>query len=205
MAQGPGADRLQHILQASTSYREHLNSPSNHPGMFSPQGLSRGPRESSSLSPTPGGHLHDANTLPPFPDAPTAELPPIQSHSDRFGSASKHTLPSLSSVTGVPPPALPPIQHRQPEPIKHWPSLNPLTAFYAPSHMQPAEPPQHMDRGLSPTSPDRSYEHRAGSVSLDDPAVRAAAEALGELRAGMSLHFRIPVEGVRPYLPCSPI
>ena len=157
--------------------------------MFSPQGLSRGPRESSSLSPTPGGHYHDENTLP-FPDAPTTELPPIQSHSDKFGFASNHTLPSLSSVTGVPPPPpLPPVQRRQPEPIKHWPSLNPLTAFYTPSHVQPAEPPQHVDRRLSPTSPDRSYEHRSGSVSLDDPAVRAAAEALGELRAGMSMHY----------------
>lgn len=153
--------------------------------MFSPQGLSRGPRESSSLSPTPGGQLHNTNTLP-FSDAPTTELPPIQSHSHKLSSASNHTLPSLSSVTGVPQPPLPPIQHRQPEPIKHWPSLNPLTAFYAPSHVQSAEPPQHMNRGLSPTSPDRSYEHRAGSISLDDPAVRAAAEALGELRAGVS-------------------
>ncbi|KAM7199480.1 Transcription factor Opi1 domain containing protein [Naviculisporaceae sp. PSN 640] len=99
---------------------------------------------------------------------PSTELPPIQSHSDKFASASNNTtLPSLSSVTGGPPPPLPPMHQRQPEPIKHWPSLNPLTAFYAPSHVEPP----------------KTVQPRAGSVNLDDPDVRAAAEALGELRA----------------------
>ncbi len=35
-------------------------------------------------------------------------------------------------------------------------------------------------------SPDGLYNGRGGSVSLDDPDVRLAAEALGDLRAGTS-------------------
>jgi hypothetical protein len=39
---------------------------------------------------------------------------------------------------------------------------------------------------VSAASPDCLYDGRASSVSLDDPDVRLAAEALGDLRAGMS-------------------
>jgi hypothetical protein len=39
---------------------------------------------------------------------------------------------------------------------------------------------------ISAASPDRTHELRASSVSLDDPDVRLAAEALGDLRAGAS-------------------
>ncbi len=38
---------------------------------------------------------------------------------------------------------------------------------------------------VSAASPERYYDGRAGSVSLDDPDVRMAAEALGDLRAGV--------------------
>lgn len=38
--------------------------------------------------------------------------------------------------------------------------------------------------GASAASPDRFADGRASSVSLDDPDVRMAAEALGDLRAG---------------------
>ncbi|KAM7184723.1 clock-controlled protein 8 [Rhypophila sp. PSN 637] len=113
-----------------------------------------------------------------FSDGPGTELPPIQSHTDKLASPANHTLPSLSSVTGGPPPPLPPIHQRQPEPIKHWPSLNPLTAFYTPSHVEPPRPVRSMA-----TSPDRSYGQRAENVNPDDAKVIEAAEALGQLRA----------------------
>ncbi|KAM7212360.1 clock-controlled protein 8 [Rhypophila decipiens] len=113
-----------------------------------------------------------------FADSPGTELPPIQSRTDKLASPSNHTLPSLSSVTGGPPPPLPPIHQRQPEPITHWPSLNPLTAFYTPSHVEPPRPVRSMA-----TSPDRSYGQRAESVNPDDAKVIEAAEALGQLRA----------------------
>ncbi|KAH8890207.1 Opi1-domain-containing protein, partial [Thozetella sp. PMI_491] len=106
-------------------------------------------------------------------------------------------LPSLSSVTGQQPQrySAPPPQPSEPSPpgANHWPSLNPLTAYYTPSHVQSAESPQKMDidaaapgsgsGAVGPASPDRYYDGRAGSVSLDDPDVRLAAEALGDLRA----------------------
>jgi hypothetical protein len=40
---------------------------------------------------------------------------------------------------------------------------------------------------LSAVSPDGRLDGRAGSVNIDDPDVRLAAEALGDLRAGKSL------------------
>jgi transcriptional repressor OPI1 len=52
---------------------------------------------------------------------------------------------------------------------------------------------------VSAASPDQFTEGRASSVSLDDPDVRLAAEALGDLRAGMeclifSKHSRLCVK-----------
>ncbi|KAL0943199.1 uncharacterized protein CTRU02_201085 [Colletotrichum truncatum] len=102
-----------------------------------------------------------------------------------------------------PPPPLPPQQQQKQQqqlpvltrastntvPLTHWPSLNPFTTYYTPSHAQPADSPARMDldvisnSAMSAASPDRFYEGRAASVSLDDPDVRMAAEALGDLRA----------------------
>ncbi|WYZ38147.1 hypothetical protein EsH8_III_000061 [Colletotrichum jinshuiense] len=146
---------------------------------------------------------HDPNLLR-FPDAPTTELAPILpavKHNDNVG----HNLPSLSSVTGPPPPRFAPPTPSQPAepqqpppsltrasttvPLTNWPSLNPLTTYYTPSHAQSADSPARMDldvisnSAMSAASPDRFYEGRAASVSLDDPDVRMAAEALGDLRA----------------------
>lgn len=139
---------------------------------------------------------HDELALPSFPDAPKTELPPIQSKS--MGSAvANSSLPSLSSVTGPQPPlygALRPAETSySPPPSRatQWPSMNPLTTFYTPSHAQAADSPQRMDVDVSSSgttsaaSPDQFYDGRASSVSLDDPDVRMAAEALGDLRAGM--------------------
>lgn len=104
----------------------------------------------------------------PFPAVPSTELPPIQPQHERSASASSQTLPSLSSVTGG--------LQATPEPkaVSHWPSLNPFTTYYTPSYAQSTE---------MPASPERSHDRRSTSVSLDDPDVRMAAEALGDLRA----------------------
>ncbi|RDW95154.1 hypothetical protein BP5796_00917 [Coleophoma crateriformis] len=71
-----------------------------------------------------------------------------------------------------------------------WPSSNPLTAYYqpGPAKLSPihnasnnTDSPSAMDLDVS--TPD-SRGHRGGSVlSIDDPDVRLAAEALGDLRA----------------------
>lgn len=141
-------------------------------------------------SPTPGSapapapsSAHSQHTprdaAPSFPDTPTTELPPIQSPYERNTSPSNHTLPSLSSVTSG-------LQQPSPEPraaVTHWPSLNPYTVYYTPSHAQSADPPQRPDVEMNSASPERYYDRRSASVSLDDPDVRMAAEALGDLRA----------------------
>ncbi|KAK2069093.1 hypothetical protein P8C59_003700 [Phyllachora maydis] len=77
----------------------------------------------------------------------------------------------------------------------HWPCLNPLTAYYTPDHVQAPvpfreHPPRYrMDIDMTGTqavaSPARTADGRASSVSLDDPDVRLAAEALGDLRADL--------------------
>jgi hypothetical protein len=136
----------------------------------------------SSYPPPSYTQSHDSTALS-FPDTPKTELPPIQSHNEAAASAN-NSLPSLSSITGSqnqlfghsrqqsrqsesshsPPPPKP----------NQWPSMNPLTTFYTPSHA--ADSPQRMD------------VDRSSSVSLDDPDVRMAAEALGDLRAGTCTH-----------------
>ncbi|KAK4443812.1 clock-controlled protein 8 [Podospora aff. communis PSN243] len=129
--------------------------------------------------PLPLRPSHERTSSRSFPDTPTTELPPIQPHRDSISSASNHTLPSLSSVTSGLKPST------EPTPPTHWPSLNPYTTFYTPSYAQPAEtpPPRHSGAEISTASPDRFSERRSGSVSLDDPDVKIAAEALSHLRA----------------------
>jgi transcriptional repressor OPI1 len=121
---------------------------------------------------------HDPQTLN-FPSVPSADLHPI--HHER-------TLPPLP-----PPPAE---QRHKPEPVTEapfvWPSSNPLTAYYqsGPSQLSPknkttpgGESPSVMDID----TPDRSRRGESVlSIDKDDLDVRIAAEALGELRAGMS-------------------
>ncbi|KAI1660634.1 transcription factor Opi1-domain-containing protein [Daldinia decipiens] len=134
-----------------------------------------------------------------FPDPPKTELAPIKSisppSSDEKEPDGNNHLPSLSTLTTssaplyTPPQPSEPAYSPPPPPLTHWPSLNPLTAYYNPSHAQNADSPMRMDvdasssSGVSAPSPDRFQEGRASSVSLDDPDVRMAAEALGDLRA----------------------
>jgi len=87
-------------------------------------------------------------------------------------------------------PPLPPpptdLRFRHEEPFL-WPSSNPLAAYYqtGPSQLSPKSRPSYAD---SPSTMDMdtpdSRGRRGGSVlSIDDPDVRLAAEALGDLRA----------------------
>ncbi|EAQ82945.1 hypothetical protein CHGG_10763 [Chaetomium globosum CBS 148.51] len=109
--------------------------------------------------------------LPPL----ALELPPIQPSQELSAGPSAHTLPPLSSVTGThghaPLPKPPEPSHPAPQPT-HWPSLNPFTTYYKPSYLDPVESPPSMSSDLGPSR----------SVSLDDPDVRIAAEALGQMR-----------------------
>ncbi|KAI0135915.1 transcription factor Opi1-domain-containing protein [Daldinia grandis] len=135
-----------------------------------------------------------------FPDPPKTELAPIKSisppNSDEKEPGGNNHLPSLSTLAASsaplytpPQPSEPAYSPPAPPPLTHWPSLNPLTAYYNPSHAHNADSPMRMDvdasssSGVSAPSPDRFQEGRASSVSLDDPDVRMAAEALGDLRA----------------------
>jgi hypothetical protein len=126
--------------------------------------------------------------LPPlalsFSDEPVTELAPIQPPQEKLAGAPVQTLPPLSSVTGSqahatlskPPEPSHPAPYAAP-PTNHWPSLNPFTTYYTPSHLDPVESSPSMGS-------DRSGSLRGASVSLDDPDVRIAAEALGQMRTG---------------------
>jgi hypothetical protein len=115
---------------------------------------------------------HDPQSLS-FPSAPTADPPPI--HHER-------TLPPLP-----PAPAEPRLRAEEHQFV--WPSSNPLTAYYqpGPSQLSPKTTSSSHDiespRTMDLDTPDS--RRRGGSVlSIDDPDVRIAAEALGDLRAG---------------------
>ncbi|KAK3985723.1 transcription factor Opi1-domain-containing protein [Cladorrhinum sp. PSN332] len=171
------------------------------PSSRSHQHSTRSTTPSSSTS--PAMHPPPINlSLPPISlspdldlDSTSSLLPPIQPPHEKPASGSGQTLPSLSSLTAaIPPstasststPSSAPTASTAPSSAaasspapttqQHWPSLNPFTAYYVPSHVQNPEPPMRKDyiHGQS--------HQRATSVSLDDPGVRAAAEALGRLR-----------------------
>ncbi|KAI1770024.1 transcription factor Opi1-domain-containing protein [Hypoxylon cercidicola] len=152
------------------------------------------------LYPPPSyAQAHDPTVLR-FPDLPKTELAPIKSiharNDDEAKPSNHHHLPSLSTLTASSAPLYTPshppepaYSPPEPPPVVHWPSLNPLTAYYTPSHVHDAESPMRLDvdtnssSGASAPSPERFQDGRASSVSLDDPDVRMAAEALGDLRA----------------------
>lgn len=160
---------------------------------------------------------HDPSTLA-FPDPPSTELAPLQlnAHADHFVH---NSLPSLASLTGSSAPSarrFAPITsathdntktpYSPPPPrLRSWPSGNPYSAYYAPGHGR-ADSPLRMDIDTTtngarvPLSPDNMVV-RASSVSLDDPDVRMAAEALGDLRAG---ECSTPVV-YTPFIPTCPV
>jgi hypothetical protein len=178
------------------------------PGVATPQSANpiASPLDASNTmqtSPGPRDHEHKLSgdfsshinaslslQLPPlalsFPDDRTTELPPIKPRHERPSGPAAQTLPPLSSVTGAqthtPIPKPPEPSHPAPytstkPPTNHWPSLNPFTTYYTPSHLDPVE--------SSPSRcSDRDASHRGRSVTLDDPDVRIAAEALGQMKTG---------------------
>ncbi|CAL3970284.1 hypothetical protein PZA11_006529 [Diplocarpon coronariae] len=107
-----------------------------------------------------------------LPSIPSADPPPI--HHER-------TLPPLPVAPSE-------LRYRAEEHQSAWPSSNPLTAYYqsGPSALSPKtqasvgmDSPRTMDLDIPDTR-----GRRGGSVlSIDDPDVRLAAEALGDLRA----------------------
>ncbi|KAF5021609.1 hypothetical protein F66182_6356 [Fusarium sp. NRRL 66182] len=114
-----------------------------------------------------------------FPDVPIelpTSLPPLA----RLEADNDIKLPSLSSLTS----------EMAFEPPKAWPPLHPMS-YHASISMGPQtiDSPTRMDLDassnsvVSAASPDQYVDARASSVSLDDPDVRLAAEALGDLRA----------------------
>lgn len=138
----------------------------------------------------PSYQSHDPSTLQ-FPDAPTTDLPPIQPAS-ALGQENGNALPSLSSVTGcqsflhAPSQVADSSNTPQPPPApSQWAAQGHRDSFQP----RAAESPAKMDAetssnsAVSAASPEY-FDGRASSVSLDDPDVRLAAEALGDLRAG---------------------
>lgn len=83
--------------------------------------------------------------------------------------------------------------HASPPPPPHWPSLNGSLAYRQPhnptAHRADSPATMDLDGSNSVTSgapsPDRHSSNN--SLNVDDPDVRLAAEALGDLRAGTML------------------
>lgn len=205
----PAHDQKHDILRHPTESRKHaLSDPDPLIGTFDQ--LNR--QFKLPLYPPPS-YSQTRDTAVAFAGLRDAELAPIKSIGDKKdeigtrnsdnSNTSNHSLPSLSSITSPASsssksPSVQPFMapsQRSPEPaytppappsLTHWPSLNPLTAYYTPSHVEDPEPPLRMEidlNGNGTASPDRFADGRASSVSLDDPDVRMAAEALGDLRA----------------------
>lgn len=149
----------------------------------------------SSSSPT-SMHSHRQFASPSDSD----RLPPLVHH-----DGDDRILPSLSSITGdIEPHRHPQHQHLHspPPPMQpnHWPSsfnassASPLNSYRQPPPFPaPDSPATVMDvdgsasiASATSPSPDRLYEGTPtpSSLTLDDPDVRLAAEALGDLRAG---------------------
>lgn len=133
-------------------------------------------------------HAANNNPLPSLASLTGTPAPSSSSSSRRFPPHS--ATPHDTTNTPYSPPPPPPSR------LRSWPSGNPYSAYYAPGHGR-ADSPLRMDidatsngngngNGIirAPLSPDNNVVVRATSVSLDDPDVRMAAEALGDLRAG---------------------
>lgn len=122
---------------------------------------------------------HDPQALN-LPSVPSTALPPI--HHER-------TLPPL-------PVSAPAEQRLIPDPVPEpqfaWPSSNPLTAYYrpGPSQLSPKDTSTSDMEWPSAMDVDTPDRNRRGasvlSIDKDDLDVRIAAEALGELRAGIA-------------------
>lgn len=159
-----------------------------------------------------GDTYHNNIILPPIPAVESLSLedrPVARTHSGSMpysqqnsNSNSHQNLPSLSSQSlPLPQPVEPPepIQPRY-QPPTSWPSSNPFVSYYrGPEAQQQAQATLHatqsqtsLNKNASPgvDSPGSAMdvdgrERGSSALSIDDPDVRMAAEALGDLRAGM--------------------
>ncbi|KAF5632554.1 clock-controlled 8 (ccg-8) [Fusarium tjaetaba] len=149
------------------------------------------PQSLMAFSPPAYSNVASPNAIK-FPDVPTdlpASLPPLA----RFDADNDTKLPPLSSLTS----------EMAMEPTKTWLPFHPVP--YQPVHAHSIDSPTRMDldgssnSAVSAASPDALLDARASSVSLDDPDVRLAAEALGDLRA-----VSPPTSGLQSNQPQSP-
>ncbi|KAJ4251926.1 transcriptional regulator opi1 [Fusarium torreyae] len=137
----------------------------------------RPPASLMAFSPPTYSNAISSNAIK-FPDVPDTDLPTSLAPLARLEADNAIKLPSLSSITS----------EMALEPPKAWPPLHPMP-YHAPLGLQTIDSPTRMDLDassnsvVSAASPDRLLDARASSVSLDDPDVRLAAEALGDLRA----------------------
>ncbi|KAJ4135173.1 transcriptional regulator opi1 [Fusarium equiseti] len=157
-----------HMLDRETESRHPLGPPPARP-----------PPSLMALSPPAYSNVALPNSRE-FPDVPTSDpstyLPPLARVADN-----DIKLPSISSLRS----------EMALEPPRAWGPLPPMPPNHAPMPLglQSIDSPTRMDLDassnsvVSAASPDRLLDARAGSVSLDDPDVRLAAEALGDLRA----------------------
>lgn len=163
-----------------------------------PPSADQGPPEAEHPHPPPPAYSAASpptaapSTAAKDPDTAFRPLPLLSPNNDH-----DRMLPPLSSVTGGHTlPIRSDMAHvvgQQPPP--QWPALTPLTPHQGlvappmPAQQKP-DSPGTMDIDTSSNSvtsaasPDPRNQDRAGSVNLDDPDVRLAAEALGDLRAG---------------------
>lgn len=165
-----------------------------------------------------GETYHNNIILPPIPAVESLSLedrPVARTHSGSMPYSNQHShsnsqqnLPSLSSQSlPLPQPVEPPesIQPRY-QPPTSWPSSNPFVSYYRGPEAQ-AQATQTLHAAHSHTSLNKNaspgvdspgsamdvdrQERGSSALSIDDPDVRMAAEALGDLRAG-TLPFPSP-------------
>ncbi|KAM0549820.1 hypothetical protein ACHAPJ_009259 [Fusarium lateritium] len=142
----------------------------------------RPPASLMAFSPPTYSNAISSNAIK-FPDVPDTDLPTSLPPLARLEADNDIKLPSLSSLTS----------EMALEPPKAWPLLHPIPPYHAPLGLQTIDSPTRMDLDassnsvVSAASPDRLLDARASSVSLDDPDVRLAAEALGDLRAASTI------------------
>ena len=135
---------------------------------------SKSAMEQDQEQPPSYSQVHDPESLH-FPRVPTTDLP--TKHHDR-------TLPSLSAALAE--------SRFTPEPIVEQPYVwnqNPLSAYYqpGPSQLSPkvrSTPGIESPRTMDVDTPDIRGRRGGSVLSIDDPDVRLAAEALGDLRSG---------------------
>jgi len=113
------------------------------------------------------------------------QLPPIPSV-EPLSLDERLTAPTSSMSRESLPRPVEPVERYQPT---SWPSSNPFVSYYQQPQPRNGSSSSRSLRGVdSPGAMDLddSSGHRGGSVlSIDDPDVRLAAEALGDLRAGI--------------------